>query len=97
MTERTAAQRAADAAEVIAYRAACERAVGVYVEELIKRTGLEPLAKSTHVHSTLLIDEQRGTVALLRVRFDVGEVVPREQLSELIEAAERAPGTIEEA
>jgi hypothetical protein len=94
---RTEEQRAADSAEVEAFRAACDRFLEGFMEELIARTGLAPLAGSVHEHRSLLVNKENDTAMMLRVRFDFSDVLDQKELEVLIEAAKRAPGTIAES
>ena len=96
-TERTPEQQAADEKVVASFRVACERFLAIYVEEVIKRTGLSPLALSVHEHKSLLVDRDKDEAMLVRVRFEFGHLIDRGDLEELISAAENSPGSVGES
>lgn len=93
--ERAAAD-AVDAAETEAFRDACVRFVQPYVAALLKRSSLRPLAGTVHEHRTLLLDT-KGKAMVMSVRISFGDLVAQQDLVELIDAAQSAPGKVAES
>lgn len=103
-------QADAFAREVEAYRASVARFVNGFLETLasammsdtdkrahdpdpeLRSSPLLELAKTEHEHHTLVIVGDKAMV--LRVRVSFGDLVAKEQLTELIAASESKPGGV---
>ncbi len=70
----------AEASESAAWRAGWARFVKGYAAELLKRTGLQPLASSTHIHRTLLMDTPRGDAVVLTATFQFADLCPADEI-----------------